>query len=206
MASYQTINHTINLEIKPELIGLVLGKGKSNFNKLKKENPNVIIKFFNERGCIVFNLKSTSHNSLLKCENQLNKYIIQANNIYTNIQYKNKINKERQKQIKSNNAIKKLRDDITNQLNEKNKLENEIVNLNNNINTNNDINTNTDINSNTDINTNNEEYVKNDNNSNTLKNKNIIKNYNKIQKDLEDSKSIQTILKSNPFAGLEVSE
>ena len=197
MASYQTIKHSINIEIKPELIGLVLGKGKNNFNKLKKENPNVNIKFFNDRGCIIFNLKSTSHNSLLICERQLNNYISQANNIYTNIQYKNKINKERQKRIKSNNAIKKLRDDITNQLNEKNKLENEIANLN-------DINTNNDINN--DININNEEYVGNDNNSNTLKNKNIIKNYNKIQKDLEDSKSIQKNLKSNPFAGLEVSE
>ena len=196
MASYQTIKHSINLEIKPELIGLVLGKGKNNFNKLKKENPNVNIKFFNDRGCIIFNLKSTSHNSLLICERQLNNYISQANNIYTNIQYKNKINKERQKRIKSNNAIKKLRDDITNQLNEKNKLENEIANLKNNINTNN----NNDINN--DINTNNEEYTEND----TLKNKNFIKNYNKIQKDLEDSKSIQKILKSNPFAGLEVSE
>tara|TARA_Y100000816_G_scaffold118498_1_gene83198 strand:- start:4003 stop:4605 length:603 start_codon:yes stop_codon:yes gene_type:complete len=200
MASYQTIKHSINIEIKPELIGLVLGKGKNNFNKLKKENPNVIIKFFNDRGCIIFNLKSTSHNSLLKCERQLNNYIAQANSIYTNIQYKNKINKERQKRIKSNNAIKKLRDDITNQLNEKNKLENEIVNLNNDINTNNNINN--DINN--DINTNNKEYTENDNN--TLKNKNIIKNYNKIQKDLEDSKSIQKNLKSNPFAGLEVSE
>ena len=36
-------------------------------------------------------------------------YISQANNIYTNIQYKYRINKERQKRIKSNNAIKKLR-------------------------------------------------------------------------------------------------
>ena len=69
MSGQQRINHFTKIEIKTEIIGFVLGKGKSNLNNLKKKYPTVNIKFFNGRGCIEFNLSANVFSQL----NSLNK-------------------------------------------------------------------------------------------------------------------------------------
>tara|TARA_B100000902_G_scaffold399906_1_gene473513 strand:- start:1999 stop:2640 length:642 start_codon:yes stop_codon:yes gene_type:complete len=210
MSGQQRINHFTKIEIKPEIIGFVLGKGKSNLNNLKKKYPTVNIKFFNGRGCIEFNLSTNVFSQLNSCEQELRNYISKAEGIYSNIQYKNKMNKDRKKRIKSNQATRQLREQITSELHNKKQFEKELEeigkqslqnedilsnNSNNNSNSNSDSNSDSNSNSNSDSNS-----ASNLNNDSSKKQ---LINHKKIKSNLEDEKFINKVLKYNKFAGLD---
>ena len=209
MSGQQRINHFTKIEIKPEIIGFVLGKGKINLNNLKKKYPTVNIKFFNGRGCIEFNLSANVFSQLNACEKELRNYISKAEGIYSNIQYKNKMNKDRKKRIKSNQATRQLREQITSELHNKKQFEKELEEIrkqslqnedifsndsssNSNSNSDSNLNSNSNSNSNSNLNS----------NLNNNSNKKQLINHKKIKSDLEDEKFINKNLKYNKFAGL----
>ena len=206
MSGQQRINHFTKIEIKPEIIGFVLGKGKSNLNNLKKKYPTVNIKFFNGRGCIEFNLSANVFSQLNSCEQELRNYISKAEGIYSNIQYKNKMNKDRKKRIKSNQATRQLREQITSELHNKKQFEKELEEIRKQSLQNEDILSN-DSNSNLGSNLNiNLDSNLNSNSNSNLNDDSIKKqliNHKKIKSNLEDEKFINKILKYNKFAGLD---
>ena len=217
MSGQQRINHFTKIEIKPEIIGFVLGKGKSNLNNLKKKYPTVNIKFFNGRGCIEFNLSANIFSQLNACEQELRNYISKAEGIYSNIQYKNKMNKDRKKRIKSNQATRQLREQITSELHNKKQFEKELEEIrkqslqnkdilsndsSSNSNSNSDSNSASNLDSNSDSNSASNSASNSDSNLNNDFSKKQLINHKKIKSDLEDEKFINKNLKHNKFAGL----
>ena len=213
MSGQQRINHFTKIEIKPEIIGFVLGKGKSNLNNLKKKYPTVNIKFFNGRGCIEFNLSANIFSQLNACEQELRNYISKAEGIYSNIQYKNKMNKDRKKRIKSNQATRQLREQITSELHNKKQFEKELEEVrkqslqnedifSNDSNSNSDSNSTSNLASSSDSNSTSNLASSSDSNLNNNSSKNKLINHKKIKSDLEDEKFINKNLKYNKFAGL----
>lgn len=205
MSFNQRVKHECKIEIDPKLIGLVLGKGKSNLLNLKNKYHTVNIKFYNSNGFIIFDLSANIYQNLNACERDLRNIISKAEYIQKNISDKKKLNKEKNRRIKSNLATKKLREQITNELLEKKRIEENINNTSGN-------------NFDNDKNFENEEYIENqNNNSNNItedgnnnqydednENNNSIKlDIQKKKLDILDSKIIEDKLLFNKFASLD---
>lgn len=213
MSFNQRIKHECKIEIDPKLIGLVLGKGKSNLLNLKNKYNTVNIKFYNSNGFIIFDLSANIYQNLNACERDLRNIISKAEYIQKNISEKKKLNKEKNRRIKSNLATKKLREQITNELLEKKRIEESINNTSRN-------------NFDNKKNFENEEYIENQNNNlnninqannnlnnmtGTGDNNEDDENNNSIKLDIQkkkleilDNKIIEDKLLFNKFASLDI--
>lgn len=129
MMSNRKNTYTSIVDVDTNAIGFVLGKGRINFNNLKKDYPEVKIWITQNGPLTTFNMSSHSTAKLDQCQTALEKLKYDGESIHYSILQRKRIAKNIESQRHAILAGKKIRDALEDEMRvkQRNEVESKII-------------------------------------------------------------------------------
>ena len=104
--------YTDSIDINTNAVGFMVGKGRKNLKELYTRYPDVTIKIVSTGELTSFSVTSQNVNRLEQCKDALSSMRDSALTIYDTVQYRNRVQKEKNQKRYHILAANKIRDSI----------------------------------------------------------------------------------------------